>query len=184
MNDAELSAKVLDAVPQVDLGAIGKGYAVDRMIALLKEWDINNVLVHGGTSSVFARGIVPGHQGWPVTLSSPGSPDHIIERLDLSEFGLGGSGVKKGRHIIDPRTATPVPGGKACWVAAKSATCADAISTACMVMAREEIAQFSAAHPDIKVLLVETSEDGREEVQRYGFSKEREESARLTMNIS
>ncbi len=184
LNDTNQSVKVLDVVPQVDLGAIGKGYAVDHMIALLKEWDINTVLVHGGTSSVFARGALPGHKGWPVTLSSPGSPEVVIAHLEVAEFGLGGSGVKKGRHIIDPRTALPVPGGRACWVSAKSATCADAISTACMVMTREEIARFCAEHPDIKVLLVEASAEEREDVYRYGFPGEYEASARLTLNIS
>ncbi len=60
LDEAEQSVKVLDVVPKVDLGAIGKGYAVDRMIALLKEWDVRNVLVHGGTSSVFGLGRSPG----------------------------------------------------------------------------------------------------------------------------
>ena len=169
LNENDQSVKVLDVVPQVDLGAIGKGYAVDRMIALLKEWDVHTVLVHGGTSSVFACGALPGHRGWPVTLSSPNLPDTVLVHLDIDEFGLGGSGVKKGRHIIDPRTATPVPGGRACWVIASDAARADAISTACMVMTKEEVAQFSAAHQDVKILFVETLDDGSEGVYRYGF---------------
>jgi len=184
LNQSEQSVKVLDVVPQIDLGAIGKGYAVDRMISLLKEWDINTVLVHGGTSSVYARGSIPDHTGWPVTLSSPSSQDVVLAHLDIAEFGLGGSGVKKGRHIIDPRTATPVPGGRACWVVAQSAACADAISTACMVMTRDEIAGFTSSHPEIRVLLVEPSGEGKEDVYCYGLTLDEDASARLTANIS
>jgi FAD:protein FMN transferase len=184
LDESEQSVKVLNVVPKVDLGAIGKGYAVDRMIALLKEWDIGNVLVHGGTSSVYAYGTIPGHKGWPVTLSNPNSPEVELARLELANFGLGGSGVKKGRHIIDPRTATPVAGGRAAWVLAEDATRADAISTACMVMTKEEITEFSAAHPKVQVLLVESCGEETEEVYRYGFPAELDESARLTANIS
>jgi thiamine biosynthesis lipoprotein len=182
LNEAEQSVEVLDVVPQIDLGAIGKGYTVDRMIALLKEWDINNVLVHGGTSSVFARGLIPGHSGWPVTLSSPHTPERVLAQVEVADVGLGGSGVQKGRHIIDPRAATPVSGGRAAWVVAESATRADAISTACMVMTGEEIARFYAAHPEVQILVVESAGEEGETVSRYGFPSD--PSARLTARIS
>ncbi len=182
LNQEAYTVKVHDVVPQIDLGAIGKGYAVDRMMGLLKDWDITSALVHGGMSSVFACGSIPGHKGWPVTLSSPGSPEVVLARPDVVDFGLGGSGVKKGRHIIDPRSALPVPGGRAAWVMAESAARADALSTACMVMTREEIARFCAVHADVRVLLVERSGEGGEEVYRYGLSGDA--SARLTENIS
>jgi thiamine biosynthesis lipoprotein len=52
---------------------------------------------------------------------------------------LGGSGIKKGRHIIDPRRVRPVDGFRAAWVVSESAARSDALSTACMVMTEEEI---------------------------------------------
>jgi thiamine biosynthesis lipoprotein ApbE len=90
--------------------------------------------------------------------------------------------VQKGRHIINPRAATPVSGGRAAWVVAESATRADAISTACMVMTGEEIARFYAAHPEVQILVVESAGEEGETVTRYGFPSD--PSARLTARIS
>ena len=56
---------------QVDLGGIGKGYAVDLMAELLEEWGLGQALVHGGFSSVLALEPPPGRDGWPLTLSDP-----------------------------------------------------------------------------------------------------------------
>ena len=78
----------------LDLGAIGKGYAVDRMACVLKEWDVTAAMVHGGRSSVFAWGAPEGCSGWPVTLHRPsGGPDsgpaeedaaRLIARFELN----------------------------------------------------------------------------------------------------
>jgi thiamine biosynthesis lipoprotein len=125
-------------VPFLDLGAIGKGYAVDRAVELLKEWGVRSALVHGGTSSVYAFGHLAGNAGWQVTLSDPDRPEDVIEKILLVEAGLGGSGIKKGRHIIDPRRARPIKGRRAAWVISESAARSDALSTACMVMTEEE----------------------------------------------
>jgi thiamine biosynthesis lipoprotein len=139
LDEATMSVRVGATVPMLDLGAIGKGYAVDRVIELLKEWGVGSALVHGGTSSVFAFGPMGGEQGWPVTLSDPGAASEVIERVVLREAGLGGSGIKKGRHIIDPRRGVPVDGQRAAWVISESAARSDALSTACMVMGEDEI---------------------------------------------
>ena len=57
---------------RVDLGGIGKGYAVDLMAELLEEWGLEVALVHGGFSSVLALEPPAGRDGWPLTLSDPG----------------------------------------------------------------------------------------------------------------
>ena len=59
---------------QVDLGGIGKGYAVDLMAELLEEWGLQRALVHGGFSSVLALEPPAGRDGWPLTLSDPAAP--------------------------------------------------------------------------------------------------------------
>ncbi len=78
---------------QVDLGGIGKGYAVDLMAELLEEWGLERSLVHGGFSSVLALEPPAGHDGWPLTLSDPRDPSRVLARLSVRQTALGASGV-------------------------------------------------------------------------------------------
>ena len=102
---------------QVDLGGIGKGYAVDLMAELLEEWGLERALVHGGFSSVLALEPPAGRDGWPLTLSDPGAPSRVLARLSMRQTALSASGVRKGDHIVDPRTGEPARGRLAAWVA-------------------------------------------------------------------
>jgi len=149
-----LTARLLNPPMQIDLGGVGKGYAVDRMAELLVEWDIDNALIHGGTSSVRALGKPPGLDGWPVTLRRPHAEDIALARLSLTDQALSGSNLALGQHIIDPRTAEPVAAGKACWLSAPTACLADALSTALMVMSVDEVTAYCTRHPDILALLL------------------------------
>lgn len=157
LDEAAMAVRVQGSVPIVDLGAIGKGYAVDRVVELLKEWGVESALVHGGTSSAYAFGDFPQKEGWPVTLSNPLQVSEILETVNLKAEGLGGSGITKGRHIIDPRSFRPVEGRRAAWVLSDSATKSDAVSTACMVMSREEIETYVAGDPHLWAMIVEES---------------------------
>jgi thiamine biosynthesis lipoprotein len=102
---------------QLDLGGIGKGYAVDRMAETLEEWAVPRALVHGGFSSVLALEPPPDREGWPLTLSAPGPGQHeVLARLSARQRAFSASGTRKGAHVVDPRTGHPVEGGAA-WVA-------------------------------------------------------------------
>ena len=101
---------------QVDLGGIGKGYAVDLVAELVEEWGIDRALVHGGFSSVLALEAPEGRDGWPLTLSDPAAPSRVFASLSVRQTALGASGVRKGDHIVDPRTGEPVRGRLAAWV--------------------------------------------------------------------
>jgi FAD:protein FMN transferase len=158
----------------LDLGGIGKGYAVDRMIGVLREWELPAALVHGGKSSVSAYGGPDGCTGWPVTLRRPaGGPepgvsgacsDGLIGRIELNGRSMAASGLEKGPHIIDPRTGLPVTGRIAAWAFADDATTADCLSTAFMVMEPESVRAFCARNPSVSAIVI--GEDGI--VQRFG----------------
>ncbi|MCK4628833.1 MAG: FAD:protein FMN transferase [Sedimentisphaerales bacterium] len=115
LDESEFTVQLAREGVQVDLGGIGKGYAVDRMAALLREWGIDTALIHGGSSSILAMDGPPGTKGWPLTISNPDNCQDILMRIDLKNQALSGSGLRKGRHIIDPRSARPVEDKVASW---------------------------------------------------------------------
>jgi len=143
-----------DSPIRVDLGGVGKGYAVDRMADLLREWSIDRALIHGGFSSVLALDAPQAMAGWPVTLSDPKDRRRTLARVPLVGASVSGSGVEKGRHIIDPRTGEPAEGKSATWSIAPDATRADALSTAFMIMTAEEVKAYCVDHPRVRALLV------------------------------
>jgi thiamine biosynthesis lipoprotein len=156
---------------RLDLGAIGKGYAVDLMAELLEEWGLQRALVHGGFSSVLA--LEPGDDpgGWPLTFSDPATPGRELIRLTVRQTALGASGVRKGDHIVDPRTGAPARHRRAAWAAVlrppaaraadadrlrlAPAAVADALTTAFMVLAPSDIETLCAASPGVEAWLLE-----------------------------
>jgi thiamine biosynthesis lipoprotein len=169
LNAQEHTVEVLVEGVQVDLGGMGKGYAVDQMAKLLREWSIDVALVHGGYSSVLALDAPPDMEGWPVTLSRPGKQKTTLAKLYFHGRALSGSGLQKGQHIIDPRTGRPVRAKRAAWSSAPDAATGDALSTAFMVMDPDEIKEYCRRHPDVAAMIILQAEDGRkEEMLRFG----------------
>ncbi len=153
---------------RVDLGGVGKGYAVDQMAALLREWSIKRALLHGGFSSVLALDAPEGMAGWPVTLSHPHDRSRTLARLNLKDMAVSGSGLEKGGHIIDPRVARPVEGKIAAWSVTPDAATGDALSTAFMIMEVEDVQAYCRRHPEVSALLILPSEDSTERIISVG----------------
>ncbi len=171
LDEVSHTVQLLAAPVLVDLGGVGKGYAVDRMAELLREWSIDIALISGGYSSVLALDAPPGMEGWPLTLSNPDNHNQILARPRLRNCALSGSGVQKGRHIIDPRTGRPVKGKRAAWSSAPDAATADALSTAFMIMSQDEIERYCSEHPDaLAMIIIENGhKEGRKEnIRRFG----------------
>ncbi|HPS55683.1 MAG TPA: FAD:protein FMN transferase, partial [Sedimentisphaerales bacterium] len=92
--DADLITVELKRSPlKIDLGGFGKGYAVDEMAKELVDWGIENVLIHGGRSSILGMGRPDGEKGWPVVVSNPLDRGHVFERLYLCDYAISGSGL-------------------------------------------------------------------------------------------
>jgi len=140
---------------EFDLGAIGKGFALDRMALELAEWSCPAYLLVAGGSSLLAGEPPPGLPGWDTGLGE----DHSERRVALAHRALSGSGVAvQGRHILDPRTGAPAMLRERAWALAPSAAVSDALSTACMVLAESEIVMVLERRSDWRVWLMDGGE--------------------------
>ena len=99
-------------------------------------------LIHSGQSTVSAFGTSSEDIKWPLSIRDPDNPDNILKKIELIRGALSGSGLKKGQHIIDPRSGKPISNRQAAWVYATNAAEADALSTAFMVMTPDEIQSY------------------------------------------
>lgn len=123
---------------EFDLGAIGKGFALDRMAQELADWDCSAFLLNAGGSSILAGNPPSATPGWSIGLGE----DNAQPRFWIKNCSLSGSGTAvKGDHILDPRTGEPVHVRPRAWALADTAAESDALSTACMVLNEAEIAE-------------------------------------------
>ena len=133
-----------------DLGAIGKGFALDRMAELLRNWDCPSYLLVAGGSSILAGDPPNDTPGWSCGLGDDNAP----QRLLLTDTSLSGSGLAvKGNHILDPRTGRPACRKNRAWALADTGAESDALSTACMVLNERELGEVLAQNPSWLFLL-------------------------------
>jgi thiamine biosynthesis lipoprotein len=137
---------------ELDPGGIGKGYAVDRMVAVLKRHGVQMALVSGGSSSLYGLGVPPDEpQGWKISIGVPGAPDRTAAEVFLKDASLSTSGSYEkffwadGRiysHVMDPRTGYPAQGTASVSVLAPRAIDSEAWAKPYFVNGRD----WTAAH--------------------------------------
>jgi thiamine biosynthesis lipoprotein len=144
----------------LDLGAIGKGYALDCALDVLGDWGIGNVLMHSGTSTALAAGPGPdggkeAGKGWAVGVASAWPCPEFAGTVRLFGRAVSGSGTDvKGDHIVDPRSGLPARRRTPAWASHTSAAVSDALSTAFLVMTPAEVRAFCARHLDVWALVI------------------------------
>jgi thiamine biosynthesis lipoprotein len=151
---------------ELNLGSVGKGYALDRCAEVLEAAGVRDFLIHGGQSSVLARGAqqtsgaVP---AWCVALRHPLRAERRLAELKISHCGLGTSGsgqqffFHRGRrygHVLDPRCGAPAEGVLSTTVLAPDAAEADALATAFFVLGVDATRAYCATRPELSVVFV------------------------------
>ena len=165
----------------LDLGSIGKGYALERAADLLRDAGITSAVLHGGTSTVCAIGAPPGQPAWRIGIEDPritsdaestlrigddathAAPRHLLATVPLKNESLSVSAVwgksfevagKTYGHVIDPRTGWPVNDAVLAAVVLPSATESDAFSTALLTLGRSGLEKISRLRPASRMLVL------------------------------
>jgi FAD:protein FMN transferase len=134
---------------ELDPGSIGKGFAVDSVVQLLRGEGVHAARISAGGSTVYGLGAPPGEQGWPVEVPDPRTPGAVATTVYLHDASLSTGActekffVENGHrycHIFDPRTLEPQEGVLQTTVVAPSATDSDALSTVVFVLPPDQSA--------------------------------------------
>jgi thiamine biosynthesis lipoprotein len=157
---------------EINLGSIGKGYALDRAAELLRtRWSVNSGLLHGGHSSILALGSEPGgRDGWAVGVKHPWEQERRFALVRLRDRALATSAAtfqhleyngRKLGHILDPRSGWPTEGVASATVLAPTAAEADALATAFFILGADGARAYCARRPDVGAVLLPAGEEAR-----------------------
>ena len=138
---------------EVDLGAVGKGLACDKVIGLYKaDPDCKGAIVSvGGSIGCFGKSSKAG-DGWKIGIRHPRNENSFLGILRLDEGFVSTSGdyekffinnEKRYHHILDATTGYPADSGIiSVTVICKSGFLSDALSTACLILGKEKGAEL------------------------------------------
>lgn len=148
---------------EFDPGGIGKGYAVDRAIRILRTNGVQAALLSSGGSTIYAMGAPAGMAAWKIQVPAPGREADTVSTVELRDMSLSTANrsqkyfVENGRlygSIMDPLTLSPSERAVQATVIAPSALDSDALSNALFVLGPEESASLLEKFPQISALIV------------------------------
>jgi len=179
LDAAEFTVRFDKPGMMLDLGAIGKGFAIDSAATLLREAGVTSGILHGGTSSIFAIGCPPDAAGWKIAIRQPSEmvpeagttdlPTVTLRDEALSVSAVWGRSFQAGStrfgHIIDPRTGHPAGDTVLTAVVLPSTTESDALSTALLALGPAGLAQVVQFRPMARGLTAQSRGEGLSVIQ-------------------
>jgi thiamine biosynthesis lipoprotein len=167
VNTERRTVRFLSAGVEIDMGGIGKGYAVDLAVARLQEMGIDNAIVDAG-GDLKLLGRRPGKDFWRIGVRHPREASRMLVTLDLAETAVVTSGdyerffIDKERryhHLLDPSTGYPASVCQSVTVIAPDAVDADAYATAVFVLGPEKGLALLRTLPGVEGIVVDS--DGK-----------------------
>ena len=164
LNEGDFTVRFERQGVTLDLGAIGKGYAIECAVESLRENQVSSALLHGGTSTACAIGTPPGEAAWRVAIRNPAEQGRKMRTVDLCDSSLsvsavhGKSFVKDGHkygHVMDPRAGKPVGSAPLAAVTGGSSTECDALSTALLVLGESWLPTLAERFPGYRGFVME-----------------------------
>ena len=162
VDDRAGTAGLARAGMAVNLGGIGKGYAIDRGVTILRGAGLSDFMIQSG-GDLFVAGR-RGERPWRVGLQDPrGAPDTLFAAIELTDAAFSTSGdyeryfIRDGHryhHILDPDTGEPAPGSRSVTIMAKRATVSDGLSTGVFILGGDEGMALIERLPDVEGVIV------------------------------
>jgi thiamine biosynthesis lipoprotein len=162
-----LTVRFARAGVMLDLGAIGKGYAIERATEVLRDAGVTSALLHGGTSTVQAVGHPPGAEAWKIALERPttvpGTVPELLATVPLKDEAMSVSAAwgkffqvegKTFGHVLDPRTGQPATAAVMAALVLPSATETDALSTALLTLGAAGHEAIGRLRPGMRTLVM------------------------------
>ncbi|GAA3765302.1 FAD:protein FMN transferase [Terriglobus aquaticus] len=163
---------VLFRVPGVELdpGGIGKGFAVDAGLRILRAAGVRSAMLSAGSSTIGTIGPPAGSAAWRVNAHDPWRPGNDVTYTLLRDTTLSTANCAEKNftlqghrycHIMDPRTLRPVENVQQVTIVDPSATASDALSNALFVLSPSESIRLLHSLPNDRALIVTGAEDHR-----------------------
>lgn len=163
LNSAQRTVRFLSPGVELDPGGIGKGYAVERSVKIMREQGVVAALLSAGSSTMYALGAPPGQPGWKIRVPALGHADSILSTVILRDTSLSTANCSEKNFtrnghlycsIMDPHTLRPVEGMLQVTVISPSATDSDALSNVLFVLSPKDSASLLQNLPQDSALIV------------------------------